>query len=1575
VAQASALVEAGFDLANNVAFSIKDFASTIQAAQSSPTLQAVLKNAELVTADANELDNNIDMAAFDNSVNLRTELNDGNDSFNAGRGDEQIVGGGGTDVISLTRNDRSEDTVIYQNVTDGEQRPVTSVGFSNNPNDYREGSVLTVTINGQKYSHTVSSDDGDTFLDSDLIARELQMFAGELARQTVVEPLETMVGILIDPMDKGVVEHITLADLSAGGSYTVPMDKIFLSASDASFQNHSFSPSPNFKTAGEQFQAAGLHVFDVQGLDLESDSSFSSVMLSQIQLEYTLAEDYLSNLDPSVERDNATDQQLVAARKAAADLAEQYMIGKGGALSGIEVVDNGLVFYGQASETLNVQAGSDGVEAIVNDGLVTTTVIEFSTNIDDYVGKTNTDSNNNPNDTKFDRNISVTIDGVTISAVLVEDDPTASVAALKKALDDAMDQGGTLVGVLASAELDPITSTNLILIGHPDTIPTTDDKAPTFTVNSAIIEKAGVQQETQVSFSDDNADYYDGGTLSVVIAGETIEVAMVADDAAESVEALSVAINAALTGELANDALVAALESVDLDGISITLTAATEETDPPKVDATLSYAGEAQQATFQLEDDEQYIAYTDGTNPTDNTRAADVYFADGQAHVTITEVNADAIAGQSTIVSVGMATHTDTNQALVDAINNKINVVENGDDLLFNLLASATLGEDGTVTLIAKEPGKETFEITEVILNYQGVQQLATAQFSMDDADYYEGGTLSLTIDATPEVDDDAQNDIIITVDMLGEDSVGSVQALVEEMNTKISDEDTTLSAVLESSALGEDGGTITLTSRENTEHAFDISSAEVSTKGTQQQARVTFGGEDSDYFNDGSVGIDTTVDGVGSIGVTINTVDFVQEMINGSKTATIEALRVQIEDQLTGIESVTVNGGNLVLTAAEPADRGSEEFVIDITEVFTDVDSVTQVSEIDFSALGEDVFYGTDDAGNPGTVSVVIDDKTVTAEMVEGNKADTLLNLLQQIEQLAAVGGVGRDGAILKITAEDPGLDPLNVRDLSYTTPYVEGDKHEFTVQFGNGKLDGVSGSPVGRVLSLDVDGVTTSLEVTEDLLNGFDSGADQSESIVSAFLEQVITDHTGRDPASKLDLDTIGSSANTLTIVAADSGLEAMGDEIQVKVTETDGETVDFAGAIFELVNLGSDDVPSDTTSDGASIVDTTNTSSDAITGANEVRATITGGDETNDVGLGFDSDAVAGEDNAPLDQTIVNPGTDGDGNSDFFGDNAALGEDGVQQTVTNPDNGYNAINNSPQLNGEDSNNGVDNLFGSNPGDFKDDGLDSTYVNSGEDTGEDGLYDIQNGEDIGDRLNIFDGSGKNAGVAGELPDKLTDSDSDVDAFEIVIDDQGFAAFEWDAATVAALVGSEGFDVVNNFQTGGGFESDLIALEGALAQSTVNTADRGVFEDYIKGKVEAVVADGEDGFDLNHDEFGVVTSQTPGNSLSASDIGSVDKVAELLSNVFYLGGDGYSGDGQIDTSIFAVTAEDDASVTSIWAHTQSSDNDNTIGAHELTLLAEVNTTGGEFSYLNFATVQDNGSYLRPEEVTPVMFS
>jgi hypothetical protein len=58
-----------------------------------------------------------------------------------------------------------------------------------------------------------------------------------------------------------------------------------------------------------------------------------------------------------------------------------------------------------------------------------------------------------------------------------------------------------------------------------------------------------------------------------------------------------------------------------------------------------------------------------------------------------------------------------------------------------------------------------------------------------------------------------------------------------------------------------------------------------------------------------------------------------------------------------------------------------------------------------------------------------------------------------------------------------------------------------------------------------------------------------------------------------------------------------------------------------------------------------------------------------------------------------------------------------------------------------------------------------------------------------------------------------------------------------------------------------------------------------------------------------------------------------------------------------INSSIFAVTAADNDNVTAIWAHTQSSFDDNTVEDFELSLLATVNTLGDEFWIQNFANI------------------
>jgi hypothetical protein len=106
--------------------------------------------------------------------------------------------------------------------------------------------------------------------------------------------------------------------------------------------------------------------------------------------------------------------------------------------------------------------------------------------------------------------------------------------------------------------------------------------------------------------------------------------------------------------------------------------------------------------------------------------------------------------------------------------------------------------------------------------------------------------------------------------------------------------------------------------------------------------------------------------------------------------------------------------------------------------------------------------------------------------------------------------------------------------------------------------------------------------------------------------------------------------------------------------------------------------------------------------------------------------------------------------------------------------------------------------------------------------------------------------------------------------------------------------------------------------------------------------------------FDLSTTEFGLVDSV--GSTIDTAALGFSTEVAAVLNSLFdfdaVLGGT--TDNGMLNTTVFAVTAADNANVTAIWAHTQSTTGDNTLDSFELNLLATVNTLGNEFGIHNF---------------------
>lgn len=153
-------------------------------------------------------------------------------------------------------------------------------------------------------------------------------------------------------------------------------------------------------------------------------------------------------------------------------------------------------------------------------------------------------------------------------------------------------------------------------------------------------------------------------------------------------------------------------------------------------------------------------------------------------------------------------------------------------------------------------------------------------------------------------------------------------------------------------------------------------------------------------------------------------------------------------------------------------------------------------------------------------------------------------------------------------------------------------------------------------------------------------------------------------------------------------------------------------------------------------------------------------------------------------------------------------------------------------------------------------------------------------------------------------------------------------------------------------------FANGLLTVEVKSPPPAGVDADRFGLDDYLTRADNTNVIGLETlpiELDLSTDEFAVVVSDD--STVNTVGLSNSAKVADLLNSLFDFDAviGGTTDNGEINTTIFAVTAEDDKNVTAIWAHTQSSFDDHTVDAHELSLLATVNTLGDEFWLQNFA--------------------
>ncbi|HHW34378.1 MAG TPA: hypothetical protein GXX24_09620 [Paracoccus solventivorans] len=587
------------------------------------------------------------------------------------------------------------------------------------------------------------------------------------------------------------------------------------------------------------------------------------------------------------------------------------------------------------------------------------------------------------------------------------------------------------------------------------------------------------------------------------------------------------------------------------------------------------------------------------------------------------------------------------------------------------------VAEDGRILLEAAVLGKDSFAVSDITLDYQGVAQKATASFSTNDGNYYAGGTLSLVIDTTPGVDG---GEVTITANMVAGNAAASLAALktavqakmvpeggtysfkdaldlsmplqttggandivylldvqidghfyqlskkmsdalpagttlgdaIEALNTEMNGAGvlslaadgkiilTTTGTVTSSISflafrhengtyyaamikptfegplhdlIGEvtlENGTFTLLSAEKAAHVFDITDAEISFAGIKQQVTVSFSGADADYFNDGSSGAGN--DGQGLIGVTINGVDISVAMTDNDAEATVEALRLAIEEKIetdtdfaAKVASVERDGTSIVLTATEP------KTAAEITATsFADVNGTAQVMRFDLDDLTFD--YAAWDGISPrGTVQLTLGGKLVAGDIGD-DLAGTLANLKQAIED-------GKDGWFGKTTIKAaPGLIQAETA--------AGGQPATATLQLGPGNLGGGNMPLVGSdpvVIVLKIDGVSSSLSYSW-------SPGDTLNDLVN----EIASDFPGVSPALQYDSHTdttalflIGSDTPGATLVIEKLSFSIRSD-YDADALEMVGDVAIDAGALTITASAIGKDMLDANTSVMQSVVD---------------------------------------------------------------------------------------------------------------------------------------------------------------------------------------------------------------------------------------------------------------------------------------------------------------------------------------------------------------------------------------------------
>uniref|UniRef100_UPI003F6CC37A hypothetical protein n=1 Tax=Sulfitobacter sp. TaxID=1903071 RepID=UPI003F6CC37A len=547
----------------------------------------------------NELNNLEELDEYDSTF-IRAELGRGDDTLNSSDANTEILGGWGADKINLTYLDASSDTVSYESAFDGRTFALVNVTFDATQTLYREGTVLTLRVNGTEYSYTVATDEGET----------PEVAVNGLGQ--VLVDANGPVGAFSVDVDTAVVLKLAgvagaALDVSAGGNVEPAIDNAGLVTEvDVAFSSNSadwptatnndnvtvFDRELRVNIDGKVVTANVVYDQDGDADPVASVAALQAAVTAATAVGATTAiapatvnlgvVDALSsftNAEITVTAHGVT--HTVSGEKLGAVISFAFDQLSGSGLFdintfGIPDKDVGLlidvqdgVVFGLVDYVAPGEPGVDWDFSVANN-VITVTALTSSGDflVDALKGAITSEFDGQVNGISSFVERSGGLLGdlealpeiasaeindageLVVTAEVRGDDPAANGLDVSLTVDEgepitgtAPATGGSLNGVIAEAIAD---GTTLTLRG--DVVVSDDADAPTFKVNAAEVDQNGAQQETVVSFSADDADYFEGGTLSVEINGVTVSAPMVAGSALQSIARLSENIQATANG-------------------------------------------------------------------------------------------------------------------------------------------------------------------------------------------------------------------------------------------------------------------------------------------------------------------------------------------------------------------------------------------------------------------------------------------------------------------------------------------------------------------------------------------------------------------------------------------------------------------------------------------------------------------------------------------------------------------------------------------------------------------------------------------------------------------------------------------------------------------------------------------------------------------------------------------------------------------------------------------------------------------------------------------------------------------